>query len=88
MSRTRVVKVVRQRTRQSAPVLLPVAAPRYLAIEDVCDWLGITDKTLRVWRHRHGFPTIAVDGWIRFDRDSVAAWLAAHETRDAAQDAA
>ena len=41
----------------------------FLDINGVCTWLGISDKTLRAWREKRGFPTIVVDGWIAFSRD-------------------
>lgn len=87
MSQTVIVKRLRSRTVSPAPAALPYLGPRLLTIEQVCEWLGITGKTLLVWRRRHGFPTIEVDGWIRFDSESVESWLAEREQRSG-QDAA
>ena len=85
---TRATVIVRRVTRRlPEPVVLPVAAndlPEYLTINEVCEWLGITGNTLLTWRRNHAFPTIEIDGFVRFQRDAARAWLAAHDSSTSA----
>jgi len=79
---TRATVIVRRVSRRlSEPVVMPVEPDlsEYLTINQVCEWLGITGNTLLAWRRNHAFPTIEIDGYVRFRRDAVRQWLAERE---------
>lgn len=86
-----VVTITIRRTRRLSVVDEPVvtADPQeqlgeYLTINEVCEWLGITGNTLLAWRRNRAFPTIEIDGFVRFQRDAARAWLAAHDSSTSA----
>jgi excisionase family DNA binding protein len=45
-------------------------------VREVADWLGITESTLRYWRHVHRGPqSLTVGGAVRDRRSDVERWL-------------
>lgn len=79
---TRATVIVRRvNRRRPDPVVLPVEPDlsEYLTINQVCEWLGITGNTLLSWRRNRAFPTIEIDGYVRFRRDAVRQWLGERE---------
>lgn len=53
-----------------------VAPERLLAVAELAAWLGISENTLRYWRHVHRGPrSLSVGGAVRYRPSDVEAWL-------------
>ncbi len=47
---------------------------RFLRKKDACKYLGVSNNTLDKWIDR-GFPRIAIDGTLLFDKEAMNEWL-------------
>jgi excisionase family DNA binding protein len=54
-------------------------AQEFMDQDAACEFLGITRRTLRLWRAKRQLPAIVVGRVILFRRESLEDFLAAHE---------
>ena len=47
-------------------------------VADVAAFLGVTQRTVRVWQTRQRIPFVKIGGTVRFIRDDVVDWAARH----------
>ena len=51
-----------------------------LTAEQVADWLGVPERTIRYWREQGtGPPYVRLGRWVRYRRGAVRAWLREQE---------
>lgn len=49
---------------------------RLLTVREVASWLGISEHTLRYWRHVHRGPrSLSVGGAVRYRASDIEDWL-------------
>jgi len=48
---------------------------RYMNVEEVADYLGFSEDTIRSWIKTRKIPILKFDRAVRFDTDKIDAWL-------------
>lgn len=59
------------------------ATGRLLDLPQLCDWLGLTERTVRNMAAKGSIPVTRLDGRLRFDVVAIEKWLR-RNTQDAA----
>ena len=48
---------------------------RYMNVEEVADYLGFSEDTIRSWIKNRKIPILKFDRAVRFDTDKIDIWL-------------
>lgn len=54
---------------------------KFISVEELCQWLGISRKTSERWR-KDGLPYIKQGRLVLFDIKTVEEWLKSKETKN------
>jgi len=57
-------------------------AARLWGVDDVAEYCGVSERTVRSWLQHRGLPAIRIGRVLRFEPASVRAWLAERERRE------
>jgi len=55
---------------------------KYMNLEELREFLGVNHQTVYNFRRLWGLPYIKIGTTVRYDRDEVVAWMAAHRCVD------
>ena len=53
--------------------------PQYLTLPELCEWLRVKPATVYDWTHTGFIPHLKLGRLLRFERGTIAAWLADRE---------
>ena len=81
------VRVVDARPDSSLPALwlprewgvMDSQMPQYLTLPELCEWLRVKPATVYEWTHTGFIPHLKLGRLLRFERGTIAAWLADQE---------
>ena len=63
---------------------------RWLSVDEICKYLGISKDTVYKWNDEHGMPAHRMERLWKFKKDEVDGWVkaggAASDTTDGKQD--
>lgn len=58
---------------------MPIETPEYLTLSELCQWLKVKRATVYEWTHTGYIPHVKLGRLLRFERGTIAAWLAGRE---------
>lgn len=56
-------------------------AQRLLDLDQLCEWLGVPERTVRNWVEEGTIPVTRIDRRLRFDVAAVDRWINRHTTK-------